>query len=119
MHTILTMHCYADGTDFLILDPEGLFFPEGSENGQILCPNITIIDDNNFEKDHTFSVHITSLEANIFTTDVNHTTVLIVDNEGMYYSQLKSNFLAVKIFLCACTSLSQSQNCPLLLRNTL
>lgn len=59
-----------------------LSFPEGSMDGDTLCINATIIDDINFEKNHTFNVTIDSTEDNVDIGPVALTTVTIIDDEG-------------------------------------
>ena len=44
--------------------------------------NITIIDDDNFEKNETFYVRVTVAEDNIVILDPSMIPVTIVDNEG-------------------------------------
>ena len=44
--------------------------------------SIRILDDNNFEKNDTFSVHIISTEENVNTTAPMWASILIIDNEG-------------------------------------
>lgn len=51
---------YPDGEDFIGLSSLTLEFFAGSVSGDTGCTNITIIDDDTFEKDHSFSVNLES-----------------------------------------------------------
>ena len=75
---------FTDGQDFFSssIFPD-LFFPAGSEEGAQLCTNITIVDDNVFEQDHSFTVHIDSTEDNVLIAEPRFTTINITDNEGI------------------------------------
>ena len=75
-------HSTTDTSDFSV--PNSLFFPSGSNNGDVRCINVTIIDDLCFEKNHSFSIHITDTEDNVNTGPFIYALVLIIDNEGMY-----------------------------------
>lgn len=66
--------------DVLLL---GSFFPNGSLDGAILCVDITIIDDECFEKNHTFEFLIASTEENVAITPIQTVTIVIIDNEGI------------------------------------
>ena len=71
------------GQDFVALDgTEGFFFPFGSEDMAILPINVTIIDDECFEKEHNFTIDIVSSEDNIGIGPLVETTVIIMDNDG-------------------------------------
>ena len=81
-----------DGQDFLSssISPD-LFFPAGSEEGALLCTNITILDDDIFEGDHDFSIHINSTSENIQVTEPQSATVFIIDDDGNVTYGLKVN----------------------------
>ena len=77
------MFLIIDGQDFVALDgTEGLFFPSGSDDMAILPINVTILDDSSFEKEHNFTIMITSTEDNVGIGPTVETTVIIVDDDG-------------------------------------
>lgn len=57
-------------------------FPMGSSNGAVLPITFNIIDDDAYEKDHSFSVDVFLATANVNAGA--STNVTIVDNESMY-----------------------------------
>ena len=73
-----------DGLDFQQLSSDSQFFPTESEDEALLCQNLIILDDDNFEKTHNFSVHVntTGLEDGVSVVDPAYTTITITDNEG-------------------------------------
>lgn len=93
------MLCFADGNDFylpldiLLLSP---FFPEGSEDGAILCLNVSIVDDDGFEGNHSFVVVAV---PPFFNEDQIRplTTVTIVDNEGAMALNMYNLYCRVRI----------------------
>lgn len=74
------------GEDFN-LPPEIIFttpfFPVGSEDGDLLCFNISIIDDSCFEGDHNFLINLVSPEQNVAFQPVQSASVMIRDNDGV------------------------------------
>ena len=66
-------------------------FPEDSMQGDMTCINITIIDDEIFESNHTFQVQLTSIELTLSIAadppptigSSRTTTITILDNDGM------------------------------------
>ena len=70
------------GEDFQGPTPPTLTFVSSSTtNLDTLCTNITIIDDANYEGNHTFVVEIGAIaEPSILTNTTNNVTVLIQDN---------------------------------------
>ena len=76
-----------EGQDFTTVSPEMLevVFPAGTTNGTVLCDSLSIIDDDNLEGTHQFSVNITGVTADLMnqvTTDPVNAMVEISDNEG-------------------------------------
>ena len=65
-------------------------FSPGTITGTTVCYPCTIIDYDNLEVDHSFSVHIQAVSPNLMgiTTDPPYTTVEITDDEGEWCSQL-------------------------------
>lgn len=57
-------------------------FPIGSVNFGLLPVTFSITDDNAFEKDHSFTVGIVSVEDNVVIGAQSTTTVTIIDNDG-------------------------------------
>ena len=53
-----------------------------SDNGDMVCLNITITDDMIFEKAETFSLEVVS-EQNVIIED-NNTMIIITDDDGTY-----------------------------------
>ena len=52
-------------------------------NGTQSCINITIHDDNIFEKEENFSLHIYSVEKGVEVHGHTYVTIQIHDNEGI------------------------------------
>ena len=71
------------GTDFTAPALDELFFPVNSGDGTLLPVTIGITDDSIFEKDHAFTVAITSTEDNVDIEEPSNVTVTIEDDEGM------------------------------------
>ena len=73
-------------------------FPSGSTDGDTACVNITILDDDILEGDHTFTVTLTTLDPDVMLGS-NEATITIIDNEGnlnecnscMWYSMININ----------------------------
>ena len=68
-------------------------FPVGTTDGTVLCDSLSIINDNNLEGTHQFSVHITGVTAELMnqvvinlmnqvTINPRYGTVEITDDEG-------------------------------------
>ena len=53
-----------------------------TSNGDTACDNITIIDDNVLEGDHSFEIEIASTNPMLSTINPASTVVTIQDNEG-------------------------------------
>ena len=73
-----------DGEDFSVTDPTQLnvFFPSGSTNGNTDCINISIIDDDALEGDHSFTVSLNPPAAPVTLTTPSSSPVTITDNDG-------------------------------------
>ena len=56
-------------------------FPFGSTDNDTACVNITIMDDDILEGDHTFTVTLTTLDPDVMLGN-HETTITIIDNEG-------------------------------------
>lgn len=60
-----------------------LVFPEGSGNGDSRCLNIPIVNDNDFEGDHTFQVGVRTVTPNIVDgVALGDAPVIIQDSVG-------------------------------------
>ena len=78
------------GSDYSISSPATITFSAGSAvNGTTSCANVTIIDDDAVEGNHSFTVHMTGLELNpggayseLMTGAPLYATVNIIDNDG-------------------------------------
>jgi len=59
-------------------------FPPGTVDGATMCDPCSIINDDNLEGDHSFSVNIQAVSPNLMgiTTDPRYATVEINDDEG-------------------------------------
>lgn len=71
------------GIDFTAPALDELFFPVGSGPGALLPVVFNIEDDRIFEKDHSFTVTIISVEDNVVIKEPSNVTVTIEDDEGM------------------------------------
>ena len=57
-------------------------------NGDTACDNITIIDDNVLEGDHSFEIQVASTDPILSTINPASTVVTIQDNEGTTSTQM-------------------------------
>ena len=68
-----------EGDDFTITPPDvfEVVFPPGTVDGTTVCDPCSIINDDNLEGDHSFSVHIQAVVPNLMeiTTGPQDTTV--------------------------------------------
>ena len=79
--------------DYSISDPVTVTFSAGSTvSGTTACANVTIIDDNALEGNHSFTVNVTGLEldpggeySELMIGTPPSATVNIMDNEGTCY----------------------------------
>ena len=79
------LRCTVDGEDFTVAPPdvfEATFVAMSTSNGDTACDNITIIDDNVLEGDHSFEIQIVSTDPLLSTINPASTVVTIQDNEG-------------------------------------
>ena len=79
---IILLFLFLDGQDYTGLVQHTLTFPSGSSSGATECVNISIIDDEAFEKDEVFSVHIVDFEEGIIF-NTSYVEVMITDDEGI------------------------------------
>ena len=63
---------------------ETLQFPNGTEDGAIMCTNVDIIEDEIYEKEQHFLVRAVGAERNVLIMDA-YTVVVIEDNDGKKY----------------------------------
>ena len=69
------------GTDYsLASSPLTVTFPVGSADGDTTCVNITIVDDNALEGNHSFSVHLTNPSTGVVIGSHIYATIVIIDN---------------------------------------
>ena len=81
------LRCTVDGEDFTVAPPgvfEATFVALSASNGNRACDNITIIDDNALEGEHSFEIQIVSTDPLLSTISPASTVVTIQDNEGIY-----------------------------------
>ena len=73
-----------EGVDFSVTDPTQLnvSFASGSMNGDTDCVNITILDDDALEGNHSFTVSLNPPAAPVKLTTPSSSPVTITDNEG-------------------------------------
>ena len=74
-----------DGEDFTLAPPgvfEATFVALSTSNGDRACDNITIIDDNALEGEHSFEIQIVGTDPQLSTINPASTVVTIQDNEG-------------------------------------
>ena len=74
-----------DGEDFTVAPPdvfEATFVAMSTSNGDTACDNITIIDDDVLEGEHSFEIQIVSTDPMLSTIDPASTVVTIQDNDG-------------------------------------
>ena len=79
------LRCTVDGEDFTVGPPsvfETTFVALSTLNGDRACDNITIIDDNVLEGEHSFEIQIVSTDPLLSTINPDSTVVTIQDNEG-------------------------------------
>ncbi len=94
-----------EGADFEANSTLQALFTDISD---VSCVTVTIIDDDAFESNHTFTVTLSSLEIdggisdpNLAVTSPSSTEVTIIDNDGKTLNSRKS--------LYECTSLGSKQ----------
>ena len=73
-----------EGVDFSVTDPTQLnvSFEAGSVNGDTDCINITILDDDALEGNHSFTVSLNPPAAPVKLTTPFSSPITIFDNEG-------------------------------------
>ena len=59
-----------------------VFFASGSVNGDTDCINISILDDDALEGDHSFTVSLNPPAAPVTLTTLSSSPVTITDNDG-------------------------------------
>ena len=72
-----------DGDDFTLPSPFDVTVPVNSLSGSSQCANITFVDDDIIEGDHSFTVSISD-PGGAETVDPTVATVTIDDNDGTY-----------------------------------
>ena len=73
-----------NGVDFMVDHPAMVTFDEGAGNGATECISISIVNDNDFENDHSFQAQIITVSPADKPTVLDSTlaTILIQDNDG-------------------------------------
>ena len=64
-----------------------------TSNGDAACDNVTIIDDNVLEEEHSFEIEIASTNPMLSTINPASTAVTIQDNEGNPCYSIVINYL--------------------------
>ena len=85
------LRCTVDGEDFTVTPPgvfEATFVALSTLNRDRACDNITIIDDNVLEGEHSFEIQIVSIDPLLSTINPASTVVTIQDNEGTTSTQM-------------------------------
>ena len=72
---------YTDDDDYEEVNAM-LYFDVDSDNGDMVCLNVTINDDMAFEKVENFALEVVS-ELNVIIED-NNTMIIIADDDGTY-----------------------------------
>ena len=73
------------GADYTVPSPQEVTFSSGGSFGTTACATYGIIDDDNLEFDHAFTVSVDSVTPSGTTIVApSSTTVTIIDNEGMH-----------------------------------
>ena len=82
--TYIVVFPTVDGEDFTVTDTTELdvFFAAGSMTGDTDCLNITILDDDALEGDHSFTVSLNPPAAPVTLTTPSSSPVTITDNDG-------------------------------------
>ena len=62
---------------------EATFLAMSTSNGDTACDNVTIIDDDVLEGEHSFEILITATDPQLVNIDPASAIVTIEDNEGM------------------------------------
>lgn len=79
MCVLLCSHA-VQGEDFNIPSPITVTFPAGSANGASTCVTVTILDDDDLEGDHSFTLHLSNPSPGAIIGSHMYTTVDITDN---------------------------------------
>ena len=85
------LYSIVDGEDFTVAPSgvfEATFVALSTSNGDRACDNITIIDDNVLEGEHSFEIQIVSTDPLLRTINPVSTVVTIQDNEGTTSTQM-------------------------------
>ena len=61
-----------------------------TSNGDTACDNVTIIDDDVLEGEHSFEILITATDPQLVNIDPDSAIVTIEDNEGMIIDILRT-----------------------------
>ena len=72
--------------DFTVVPPdifEATFLAMSTSNGDTACDNVTIIDDDVLEGEHSFEILITATDPQLVNINPASAFVTIADNEGM------------------------------------
>ena len=77
-------HPPANFVDFVVITPATVTFREGSVNGDTECLNIPVINENDFEGDHSFQAQLMAIEPTSVPLMLGSTlaTVTIQDSDG-------------------------------------
>ena len=98
-----------EGEDYTTVSPDMLevIFPTGTTDRTVLCDSLSIINDDNLEGTHQFSVHIIEVTPdlmNLVTTDPVDTTVEITDDEGGCCSQMQEWIMSINLHVTCMSS---------------
>ena len=91
-HRYFTIQClclFSDiNEDFSGTSPSTVSFPAGSVDGNTSCLSIPIIDDDNFEGDHSFTARIMGVEPDTVNITIDDTlaSIMIQDNDGKVHA---------------------------------
>ena len=81
---LLSLLLPENGVDFMVAIPATVTFSDGAVSGDTECLSIPIINDNDFEGDHSFQAQLSAVEpANVpITLDGTLAAIIVKDDNG-------------------------------------
>ena len=77
---MLYIFIYSAGSDFVDVAAT-VVFPPGSDNGDVECFGVTIMNDMAFEKDEYFTLHFSAVEEGVEIHEA-YLSIHILDDDG-------------------------------------
>ena len=83
-----------NGDDFMVNDPAIVTFDEGAGDGSSKCINIFVLNDDDFENDHSFQAQLMAISPSDkpMFLDTTLATILIQDNDGKICNSDVNNY---------------------------